>query len=66
MDASSPRYLTMEELNKTALDQFVYQPVGRDMIAYLAEVAHNVIACDSTLMPPAPVDARSNLPTPPR
>ncbi|RBR22595.1 uncharacterized protein FIESC28_04390 [Fusarium coffeatum] len=63
---SSLRYLTMEELNKTALDQFVYQPVGRDMIAYLAQAAHNVIACDSTLMPPAPADARHNIPTPPR
>ncbi|KAF4459530.1 cyclin [Fusarium albosuccineum] len=66
MDSSSTRYLTMEELNKTALEQFVYQPVGRDMIAYLAEAAHNVIACDSTLMPPAPVEPRHNLPTPPR
>ncbi|KAM5346517.1 hypothetical protein ACJ41O_009522 [Fusarium nematophilum] len=65
MDSSS-RYLSMEELNKIALEQFVYQPVGRDMIAYLAEAAHNVIACDSTLMPPAPVDPRNNLPTPPR
>ncbi|KAI8721960.1 hypothetical protein NCS52_00338800 [Fusarium sp. LHS14.1] len=66
MDSSSTRYLTMEELNKIALEQFVYQPVGRDMIAYLAEAAHHVIACDSTLMPPAPVDPRTNLPTPPR
>lgn len=56
----------MEELNKTALDQFVYQPVGRDMIAYLAEAAHNVISCDPTLMPPTPVDQRNNIPTPPR
>lgn len=63
---TSLRYLTMEELNKTALDQFVYQPVGRDMIAYLAQAAHNVIACDSTLMPPAPAEPRQNLPTPPR
>lgn len=66
MDSSSPsRYLSLEELNKTALEQFVYQPVGRDMIAYLADAAHNVITCDSTLMPPAPVDSRS-IPTPPR
>ncbi|KAM0202248.1 hypothetical protein ACHAPA_000087 [Fusarium lateritium] len=63
---SSLRYLTMEELNKTALDQFVYQPVSRDMITYLAQAAHNVIACDSTLMPPAPAEPRHNLPTPPR
>ncbi|KAF5680377.1 cyclin [Fusarium heterosporum] len=63
---STTRYLTMEELNKTALEQFVYQPVGRDMIAYLAQAAHNVIACDPTLMPPAPAEPRHNIPTPPR
>lgn len=60
------RFLTIEELNKVALEQFVYQPVGRDMIAYLAEAAQNVIACDSNLMPPAPVDSRNLPPTPPR
>lgn len=36
----------MEQLNKTALEQFVYQPVGRDMISYLALAAQNVITCD--------------------
>ncbi|KAM0265625.1 hypothetical protein ACHAQJ_000059 [Trichoderma viride] len=46
------RYLSMDELNKAALEQFVYQPVSRDMISYLANAAHSVIACDSTLMPP--------------
>jgi hypothetical protein len=45
--------LTMDELNKLALEQFVYQPVSRDMIAYLADAAHNVITCDSTQMPTA-------------
>lgn len=60
------RYLTMDELNKTALEQFVYQPVGRDMISYLAEAANHVISCDSSLMPPAPVDARNMPPSPPR
>ncbi|KAF4595560.1 cyclin [Ophiocordyceps camponoti-floridani] len=45
------RHLSREELNKLALEHFVYQPVGRDMIAYLAEAAHNVIACDSALYP---------------
>ncbi|KAK7414495.1 PHO85 cyclin-1 [Neonectria punicea] len=60
------RYLSMDELNKTALEQFVYQPVGRDMIAYLAEAANNVISCDTSLMPPAPVDARNMPPSPPR
>ncbi|KAL7938672.1 cyclin [Trichoderma chlorosporum] len=44
----------MDDLNKAALEQFVYQPVSRDMISYLANAAHNVIACDSTLMPPPP------------
>lgn len=56
----------MDELNKVALDQFVYQPVSREMIAYLAQAAHNVITCDSTLMPPAPVESQNLPPTPPR
>lgn len=54
------RYLTAEELNKTALEQFVYQPVGRDMIAYLAAAAQNVISCDTSLMP------QTQEPTPPQ
>jgi PHO85 cyclin-1 len=60
------RYLTIDELNKVALEQFVYQPVSRDMIAYLATAANNVISCDSTLMPPAPVESRNLPPTPPK
>lgn len=52
--------LTMDELNKQALEQFVYQPVSPEMIAYLAEAAHNVITCDSSLMP-----TQQDLPTPP-
>ncbi|OAQ73767.1 cyclin [Pochonia chlamydosporia 170] len=47
------RQLTMDELNRAALDQFVYQPVSREMITFLAEAAHNVITCDSSLMPPS-------------
>ncbi|QPG94501.1 hypothetical protein C2857_006234 [Epichloe festucae Fl1] len=47
------RQLTMDELNNAALDQFVYQPVSREMISFLAEAAHNVITCDSTIMPPS-------------
>ncbi|KAJ2972314.1 hypothetical protein NQ176_g7228 [Zarea fungicola] len=58
--ASSSRMLTMDELNKQALEQFVYQPVSHEMIAYLAEAAHNVITCDSSLMP-----TQQDLPTPP-
>ncbi|KAG5953105.1 hypothetical protein E4U57_005671 [Claviceps arundinis] len=42
--------LTMDELNKTALEQFVYQPVSQEMVSFLAEAARNVIACDSTMM----------------
>ncbi|KAL7924862.1 hypothetical protein ACQKWADRAFT_260124 [Trichoderma austrokoningii] len=68
------RYLSMNELNKAALEQFVYQPVSREMISYLANAAHSVIACDSTLMPPpreassspASSKTRDGPPTPPR
>ncbi|KAG6006216.1 hypothetical protein E4U21_007255 [Claviceps maximensis] len=45
------RQLSMDELNKAALEQFVYQPVSREMISFLAEAARNVITCDSALMP---------------
>jgi len=57
--------LTRDELNKSALEHFVYQPVDRTMIAYLADAALNVISCDSNLMPTdsQPKDA---LPSPPR
>ncbi|KAK3180707.1 PHO85 cyclin-1 [Lecanicillium sp. MT-2017a] len=67
--SSTSRMLSMDELNKLALEQFVYQPVSREMIAYLADAAHNVITCDSTLMPTAsePQQAADSLPpTPPR
>ncbi|XP_044719131.1 cyclin domain-containing protein [Hirsutella rhossiliensis] len=33
----------MDELNKAALEHFVYQPVSRDMISYLADAAHNAL-----------------------
>ncbi|PFH55185.1 hypothetical protein XA68_10490 [Ophiocordyceps unilateralis] len=59
------RHLSRDELNKVALEHFVYQPVGRDMIAYLADAAHNVIACDSALYPADCADRRLP-PTPPR
>lgn len=59
------RHLGMDELNRTALEHFVYQPVNRDMIAYLAEAAHNVIACDSCLMPAAAAPPKTQGPTPP-
>lgn len=63
------RYLTMEELNQNALEHFVYQRVDRQMIAYLAEAAQNVIACDPSLMPSSkPTEAKQpqQQPTPPR
>ncbi|KAH0529379.1 hypothetical protein TsFJ059_004131 [Trichoderma semiorbis] len=56
---ASRSFLSMDDLNKAALEQFVYQPVSRDMISYLANAAHNVIACDSTLMPPPPRESSS-------
>ena len=69
MDSIS--YLSMDELNASALDHFVYQPVGRSMITYLADAAHQVIQCDSTMMPPPVLDGRTSTrselpPTPPR
>ncbi|EFY90450.1 hypothetical protein MAC_03444 [Metarhizium acridum CQMa 102] len=65
------RHLTLDELNRAALDQFVYQPVSREMISFLAEAAHNVITCDSTMMPSSsskhPQQQQQHLPpTPPR
>jgi hypothetical protein len=55
MDSIIPR-LTMAELNEAALEHFVYQPVSRSMISYLANAAFNVIACDPTMMPPPPAE----------
>merc|ERR1712000_403055 len=53
------RYLTMDEINKTALEHFVYQPVNNDMIAFLAHAAQTVISCDPSShtraqLPPSP------------
>ena len=61
--------LGLAELNAAALDQFVYQPVSRSMIAHLANAAFNVIQCDPTMMPPTlsdPRDPRRPDPSPPR
>lgn len=67
------RQLTMDELNRASLDQFVYQPVSREMITFLAEAAHNVITCDASLMPPSSTKQSQSQsqqqdlpPTPPR
>jgi PHO85 cyclin-1 len=59
----------MAELNAAALDHFIYQPVSKAMISYLATAANNVITCDSTLMPPLAAEAQkthSLPPSPPR
>lgn len=61
--------LSPAELNAAALDHFVYTPVSRAMISYLANAAANVIQCDPTMMPPPPAEtvAKSHLPpSPPR
>ncbi|KAI6784530.1 uncharacterized protein J7T54_006575 [Emericellopsis cladophorae] len=55
------RHLTIDELNQTALEHFVYQPVNNDMIAFLAHAAQNVISCD-----PTTYSRSKNPPTPPR
>ncbi|ROW03016.1 hypothetical protein VMCG_05671 [Cytospora schulzeri] len=46
--------LPLDELNAVALEHFVYTPVSRSMISYLATAAYNVIQCDPTMMPPPP------------
>ncbi|KAF3342938.1 hypothetical protein VD0004_g5178 [Verticillium dahliae] len=61
----STQQLTMADLNAAALDHFVYQPVTKQMIAYLAGAAFNVIACDSHLMPPGAAEAQKNNQLPP-
>ncbi|KND86273.1 PHO85 cyclin-1 [Tolypocladium ophioglossoides CBS 100239] len=61
------RHFTINELNKAALNHFVCQPVSREMVSFLAEAAHNVVPCDSTLMPPSSSSKHQHLlPTPPR
>ncbi|KAM0331436.1 hypothetical protein ACHAQA_003109 [Verticillium albo-atrum] len=62
---STQQHLTMADLNAAALDHFVYQPVTKQMIAYLAGAAFNVIACDSHLMPPGAAEAHKNHQLPP-
>lgn len=61
--------LSLSELNAAALEQFVYQPVSRTMITYLAEAAFGVIQCDPNMMPPPAAEPRTGShlpPTPPR
>ncbi|KAM4055587.1 cyclin domain-containing protein [Hirsutella rhossiliensis] len=40
-------HLTMDELNKAALEHFLHQPVSSDKIVLLAAAAQNVVTCDS-------------------
>lgn len=65
---SSLSGLSLAELNAAALDHFVYQPVDRLMISYLAQAAFDVIQCDPNMMPPPPAQStRAQLPpTPPQ
>ncbi|KAL2116028.1 hypothetical protein VTJ04DRAFT_10283 [Mycothermus thermophilus] len=44
--------LSQAELNAAALEYFIYQPVDKQMIRYLAKAASNVIQCDPNMMPP--------------
>lgn len=59
---------SLSELNAAALERFVYTPVSRPMIQYLARAAANVIQCDPTMMPPTTTESSNpqQLPTPPR
>lgn len=58
-------FLTQDELNKAALEHFIYQPVDRSMIAYLADATQNVISCDFNVIPTSS-QPKSQLPIPPR
>jgi PHO85 cyclin-1 len=60
--------LSVGELNAAALDHFVYQPVSRTMIEYLAKAADAVIACDKHIMPSHTPEPKGHglPPTPPR
>ncbi|CAK7270322.1 PHO85 cyclin-1 [Sporothrix epigloea] len=65
MESTTPQ-LSMEQLNAAALEQFVFTPVNRDMIRFLADAANNVIQCDPNMMPPTASEVqRRSLPTPP-
>lgn len=57
--------LPTAELNAAALEQFIFMPVSRDMISYLAQAARDVIQCDPNMMPP-PAQNNTQYPSPPR
>ncbi|KAK4118501.1 hypothetical protein N657DRAFT_637981 [Parathielavia appendiculata] len=58
--------LSPVELNAAALEHFVYQPVDKEMIRYLARAASNVIQCDPSMAPPPSQSSRPRQPSPPR
>lgn len=58
--------LSPAELNAAALETFVYKPVSRSMIRFLAKAAADVIQCDPSMMPPTAQTSRSRQPSPPR
>ncbi|RYP37345.1 hypothetical protein DL767_002988 [Monosporascus sp. MG133] len=56
--------LSMGDLNAAALEQFIFRPVSKDMVSYLAQAARDVIQCDPNMMPPPAQNAQYH--TPPR
>ncbi|KAJ2904685.1 putative cyclin domain-containing protein [Zalerion maritima] len=60
MEQTTASGLSFDELNSQALDAFIYQPVSRDMIKYLARAAREVISCDPYLKPQDPPTAVSS------
>lgn len=64
---SLPTTLSLGELNAAALEHFIYKPVDKEMIRFLANAAVNVIQCDPTMMPPPTTETtRSRYPSPAR
>lgn len=41
-----PSQLSRAEVDAAALENFIYKPVDRDMVRYLADAAYSVIQCD--------------------
>ncbi|KAK1836720.1 hypothetical protein QBC39DRAFT_337086 [Podospora conica] len=46
-----PSHLSAAEVDAAALETFVYKPVDREMVRYLADAAYNVIRCDPSQGP---------------
>ncbi|KAK0743085.1 hypothetical protein B0T18DRAFT_414373 [Schizothecium vesticola] len=44
-------HLSAADVDAAALETFVYKPVDREMVRYLAEAAYNVIQCDPSQAP---------------